>query len=383
MKNDERKRMIADAAKSVKKTYPGTIIGTGATEMEFPNLFVSTGSFALDRLCAGRNPGGVPIGDKKGRIVHIAGEWSTGKSLILDHMFLDCIVRLDGIAFCSETEGTRDPHFANAIGLPLDLLVLNRPDTIEKAFDIFFEWHERIRKVDEERPILWGIDSLDSTIAEKSANAGMTESGGWHYGGGAAEAFGEGLRRMAALVSRYPTSLVMLNQTRDNVGVMFGPKKRTGRGNPPHFYATLELMLSGSSRPGKGYVRSQLEMPALTGETIKKYGLYDLKKGAVVGRYIKAHCTKTKMSTTLDSTAEFYIDFRRGVYPWEGLIERLVAEGRVTSNENLTEFAMNGKEFDSRKALITYLAENMETLAEGPKEDLTEPADAMAQETEE
>ena len=109
------------------------------------------------------------------------------------------------------------------------------------------------------------------------------------------------------MTSRYPTTFVMLNQTRDNVGVMFGPKKRTPGGNPPHFYASLELMLQASPRPDKGYIRSTVPTNEMTKEAIKRLGLYDFDKGVgqVLGRYIRARVTKSKLALTLDMTADF------------------------------------------------------------------------------
>jgi RecA/RadA recombinase len=284
----------------------------------------------------------------------------THNSLLLDHMFKSTIVDLKGLALCTETEGTRDPHFADAIKLPLDLLLIQRPKSFEEGFDMFEEWHTAIRKADEEIPILWGWDSLDSTEAEKSAGKGFSESGGWHFGGGRSEVLGAGLRRFAGICSRYPTSLVLLNQTRDNVGVMFGPKKRTPGGNPPHFYSTLEVMLRGAPRPDGGFVRSPVPETGLTKETIKRLGLYNMDKGAVLGRYIQAKVTKTKLAMTFDTTSEFYIDFRKGLHPWEGLAERLLFEGRLTTGPDfLTDFVMAGQKFADKKAWLTWLSDKL------------------------
>lgn len=359
----DRKALIKLAAAAVKKAFKGSISDIASQSLEFPSVWASTGALSLDRLCAGFNPGGIPMGPRYGRIIHIPGEWSTGKSLVLDHMFKSVIVDLKGLAKCTETEGSRDPHFANAIGLPLDLLSIDRPDSFEQGFDMFEEWHAAIRKQDEEIPVIWGWDSLDSTEANKSAAQGLSESGGWHYGGGRAEVLGAGLRRAAKICSRYPTTLVMLNQTRDNVGVMFGPKKRTAGGNPPHFYASLEVWLSPSPRPGHGYVRSEIDMPKLTKETVKRLGLYNLENTAVVGRYVRAKVTKTKMSTTLDTTADFYIDFRRGVHLWEGLAERLVAEGLLWTDPDMAGFEMGEQKFKDKKEWLNYVVQHPEVLA--------------------
>lgn len=337
---DARAALIKQATAAVKKAYRGSITDVASKSLEFPTVFASTGSFALDRLLCGGNPGGVPMGRRYGCIIHLAGEWSTGKSVILDEIFRSVLVDLKGLAKCTETEGTRTPHFMDAIGLPKDLLSIDRPATFEQAFDWFEEWHAVIRKEDPTIPVVWGFDSLDSTQSEKSSNKGMTEGGGWHFGGGRAEALGEGLRRTAEICARYPTTLVMLNQTRDNVGVTFGPKKRTGGGNAPHFYASIEAMLSGSPRPGKGFVRASTPMPKLDKTTIARLGLYNLDDTAVLGRYVRAKITKTKMATTLDTSADFYIDFRKGLHRWEGLLERMVGEGLVGSNADMSELFM-------------------------------------------
>ena len=363
MAKDNRRDLIKLAAQAVKKNFKDSVSGTADKELEFPGVWASTGSLALDRLCSGMNPGGVPMGPSMGRIIHIAGEWSTGKSLILDHLFKSVLVDLGGLAVCSETEGSRDPHFANGIGLPLPLLTIQRPATIEEMFDMFLEFHESVRKTDEEIPIIWGVDSLDSAEAGKSADTGFSEGGGWKFGSGRAEALGAGLRRMALTCSRYPTTMVMLNQVRENVGVMFGPKKRTPGGNPPHFYASLEIMLSSASRAGGSLVRSAVALPDLTGEAKKRLGFAYLGEnaGQVLGKYVKAKITKTKFAQTFDTTCDFYIDFRRGVHKWEGLAERLMFEGLLkTGRDGASDFTMPGapdaQTFATKKDWLNYLA---------------------------
>lgn len=361
----DRKALIRAAQAAVRKSFRGSVIDVASRSLEFPSVWASTGSLSLDRLFAGFNPGGVPMGPRYGRVIHLPGEWSMGKSLILDHLFRSVLVDLKGFAFRTETEGSADPHFADAIGLPTDLLEVDRPETFEQALDHFETWHEVIRREDDEVPVIWGFDSLDSTEAEKSASKGLSESGGWHYGGGRAEVLGAILRRMAVVCSKYPTTMVMLNQVRDNPQAMFGPKKRTPGGNPPHFYASLEVWLSPSPRPGGGIVRSDVPMPKLTEATVKRLGLYNLDDTAVIGRYVRAKVTKSKMSTTFGTTADFYLDFRRGVHRWEGLVERLVGEGLVRPNADMTEFEMGGTEFKTRKVLLNHLAQYPEVLALG------------------
>lgn len=352
--------LIHEATSAVRKKYKGAIIGSGSEELVFPDVWLSMGSLALDRVCRGRNPGGIPIGPKQGRMIHIAGDWSTGKSLILDHLFKS-VQDIGGIALCSETEGSRDPYFAQLIGLDLDKLVIKRPPTIEEVIDWGIAFHNSIRQTNPTIPILWGIDSLDSVESTKMKGIGLSESGGWRYGGGRSEALGAGLKKVSSLCANFPTTLVMLNQTRENIGVMFGPKKRTPGGNPPHFYASLELMLSVGR---KGDVRGKYEGTKLTGEQRKRLGMRATERGDVVGRWIRARVSKSKVGATANQEADFYIAFHRGVHKWAGLLQRLLHEGKVTLGEKEV-IKYSGHTFPNEKAWLIWLSENQHLLEEG------------------
>lgn len=325
-KRFDRRELLQVAEESVRKTYRGALIGRAAKVLESPSVFVSTGSLALDRICSGRLPGGVPIGERYGRVVHIYGVWSTGKSILLDEMFEDVLNVHGGLAYCIEAEGTRDTHFATAIGTPLDLLEIDQPDTLEEAVDHFLDWHGAVRAKDPRIRVLAGLDSLDATEAGRAAETGLSEGGGWHYGGGKSEALGAGLRKITKQCARYPTTFVILNQTREAVGVMFGPKQKSTGGGAPHFYASLELSLTLSPL---GDVLGPYRGTPLTAAMRKKLGFGPNDHGDVVGRWVRAKVTKTKLASTLHSTADFYIDFAHGIHKWGGLLQQMIVAGRV------------------------------------------------------
>jgi len=360
---DNRQELIELATRAVEKKFKDTPIGTGTQQLLYPTVWASLGALSLDRVCRGHNPGGIPIGPKYGRIIHIAGDWSTGKSLILDHIFKS-VLDLGGLGACTETESSRDPHFAHAIGLDLDKVTLLRPPNIEEAFDSFFLFHENVRKVDRDIPIIWGFDSLDSTEALRTAERGLTDSGAFHYGGGRSQALGSGLRKMAVICSRYPTTLVMLNQTRDKPGVLFGKKKQTPGGNPPHFYASLEIWLSLSP---KGEVRGDYKGAKLTNEQRKRLGMRVTERGDVVGRWIRAKIEKTKVSSTPGQEADFYISFNRGVHKWGGLLQRLLHEGVIQMGQK-EEVIYNGEPFQNENEFLGWLESHQDILTTGEKD---------------
>jgi recombination protein RecA len=318
---------IQRAVDAVKKKHKKSTMGMASEKLKPPSVWASFGALSLDRVVRGKNPGGVPVGPTQGRIVHLAGAWSTGKSLILDHIFKS-VQDLGGVGVCSETEATRDPHFANVIGLNLDELVLGKPETIEDAFAEFILWHDSYRENNPLVPIIWGIDSLDSTEAARTADASLTQTGLFEYGGGRSKALGNCLRKFTnQICNHHPTTLIMLNQTRDKIGVMFGDKKTTPGGNPPHFYASLEIQLKIGQ---KGDVRGKYVGAKLTKDQKKRLGMRATDRGDVIGRWIRAKVTKNKLSGNYGQEADFYISFDRGVRRWVGLLQRMLHEGKVS-----------------------------------------------------
>ena len=125
-------------------------------------------------------------------------------------------------------------------------------------------------------------------------------------------------------------------------------------------------------------MRTNVDLPKFDQKIMKHLGLFDMDDaGAVVGRYIKGKVTKTKLSTTLDTSAEFYLDFRKGMHRWEGLIERLVLEGTVRTNKDMSEFEVLDRatgeltKLASKKACLNHVASHLDMLELNPA-DLSE-----------
>jgi len=352
-------RLLEMASKRVLRAHKTGLSERASTALALPSQFASTGSLVLDRVTAGRNPGGLPIG----RVVHIPGTWSTGKTLVLDHLCRS-VLRMGGTGLISEAEGSRDPHFANAIGLDLSLLELQRPASLEELFDMGIEWHDGIREQagGETIPLIWGVDSLDATEALKAAGP-LTKSGGWHYGGGKSEALGAGLRKVVQRCARFPTLVVLLNQTRVDPSIMYGEKNQPTGGNAPRFYSSLEIMLSLSPL---GSVRGKYKGPPLTPLVRKRLGFNKTDAGDIVGRWVRAKISKTKIAPTIGQEADFYIDFQKGVAPWAGLLQKFIREGLVNVKENgeVTHRIEDGEivDFPNSRAWVQWLSEHKQYL---------------------
>ncbi len=373
-RKDDFDELIQGAKAAVEKKFKDSTVGLGSEKLIYPTQWVSTGSLSLDRLCRGFNPGGLPVGPGQGRVVHVAGDWSTGKSAILDHL-CKSIQDMGGISAITETEMSRDPHFAQAIGLDLSRVVIFNPPTIEESFAEFEVWHDYVRSKNAEIPIIHGYDSLTATEAQRTADSQLTESGLFSYGGGRSQALGDALRRYVnRICGRYPTTLVMLNQTRDKIGVMFGDKKTTPGGNPPHFYASLEIRLSIGS---KGDVRGPYQGAKLSAEQRKRFGLRATERGNIIGRWIRARVTKSKVGENLGQDCDFYISFERGINKGSGLLQRLLEEGAVTLGKN-NAILHGDLSFAEEAAWLKHVAQNMDLLDKRQAEKPTEKSDGKA-----
>ncbi len=306
MNQADRRKLVAAAAADVARAFPGSISVMADKDLTSANRWASTGSVALDRVLSRSYPGGLPTGPKRGRVFHLFGDPSTGKTVILDHMMLSN-QRQGGHCLYSQTE-EKDPHFPWSIGLDLSSVVMHWPDTIELMIDMGLEWIARVRAKDRESPILWGIDSLEMVEADRTFGVRMSgkEGGKFDFGGGRAAAISQGFRKVARVCSQGPTSLVILNQVKDAIGVMFGAKKKPGGGHAPKFFASVEVSLSFS-----------------------KYGKVDSGVGNIVAqRWVHARAVKNKVASPF-AEADVLIDFEKGVHLWAGLMEQLVAEARI------------------------------------------------------
>lgn len=307
----DRKRMIERASQAVRKLYGDGKSVRASLDLAFPTMWASTGSYVLDRIIAGHVPGGVPLGPRRGKVIHVFGPWSVGKSVLVDQVGAEVQRKFKGLVLITETEGSRDPHFANAVGLDLTETEIQRPDTLEELFDYGFDWINDVRKQDMQIPIFWGIDSLETIEAAQTFQVKMSgkQGGAYEFGGGRPGKIGAGLRKMANLCSKHQTSVLMINQIRERPGVMFGKKTGSTGGKAPKFLASCEIELTSS-----------------------RLGVIETN-GRATARWVHAKAVKNKVSAPFAS-GDFLIDFNKGVQRWPGVLEMLEAEKLVRTKRN-------------------------------------------------
>ena len=191
--------------------------------------FLTTGCYVLDAIMGG----GLPLG----RIVEIYGDTSTGKSLIAAQACAS-IQEEGGIAVYIDTESAVSIDIMKAVGVDVDTLVYSSPDTVEDAFKAIETViaDETIGDV----PLLIVWDSIAATTSKAEQEKETGETGYLTQ----ARIISQGLRKNARSISKRKVALLLLNQTRVNIGVVFGDKVATFGGKGPGFYSSIRVELS-------------------------------------------------------------------------------------------------------------------------------------------
>ena len=194
---------------------------------------IPTGILPLDEFVIGC--GGIPVG----RVTELFSEEGGGKTSIVYQLIGQC-QKMGGIAILVETEDALDPVRAQTFGADLESVVLIEPDNMEDALDQMGTAIDSLPK--DAGPILLAWDSLAATPTKKELEAGLV-------GGGAiadrARLLSRACRVLGNLVSGSRVAMLIVNQTRTKMGVMFGDPTTTPGGQGVKFLSSLRLKISG------------------------------------------------------------------------------------------------------------------------------------------
>ncbi|GAA2555170.1 hypothetical protein GCM10010423_65460 [Streptomyces levis] len=218
----------------INKAFGSEVLTTAAD----PRLIVRylrTGIAPIDHLLGG--------GLARGRMVEVFGDYSTLKSYI-GYCAIAQTQADGGMAALIDTEHAFDPEWAASLGVDLETLILwpqpntEGPRNAERALDVA---ETLIRgRVD-----LVVFDSIAAALPRAEEEVQLSGDKNIQPAR-LASLMSTALRKLTAANSE--TAIMFINQTRINVGVMFGTNEAVPGGKAMGFYASQRLALRKSGK---------------------------------------------------------------------------------------------------------------------------------------
>ena len=221
---EKRQQALERAVSQIEKQYgKGTIMKLGGeTRVDVPTI--PTGALSLD-IALG--VGGIP----RGRVVEIFGPESSGKTTLTLHIIANA-QKNGGAAAFIDAEHALDAEYAKKLGVDLDNLMVNQPDTGEQALEIA-ELLVRSNAVD-----VIVIDSVAALVPRAEIEGEMGDA----HVGLQARLMSQALRKLTGCISKSQTCVIFINQIREKIGVMYGGNPETTPGGRAlKFYSSVRI----------------------------------------------------------------------------------------------------------------------------------------------
>lgn len=193
--------------------------------------WLSTGTLVLDKILGG----GLPVG----RVVEIYGGPSSGKSSIAAQVAAQAQAN-DVTVVYADSETAVSLDIMKMIGVNIKDMVYFSPDTIEMVFETF-EAAIGAKSKDDMLVLIW--DSIAATSSELE----MENEYGKATMGRHAQLISQGLRKITRLISKDKVCMLLLNQVRQKIGVMWGDPETTFGGMAVSFHSSIRIKLDITS----------------------------------------------------------------------------------------------------------------------------------------
>lgn len=321
---------------------------TGAkvvADLDVAKYFIDTGNLAVNYCCSGKfAQGGIP----GGRLTEIYGPSASSKSLIGANI-LAGVQKIGGIGVILDTENAINGEFIQkATKCDINKIVRYTPVTLEDCFGTMYRVIDYVRnkkKLDVPVVILYDSISVSPSareLRETQLPEGYSKAdfkrivGANEQPGERAKICSKELRKLNTEMEQNNITVVILNQIRDKIGVLYGSPETTaagGQGLP--FYASLRI-------------RSQTQK-----KIEAKISGYAKKK--ILGINIKIQNKKNRSHRPFVEVDNIPLYFEKGINPLGGLLGALIDSGRITPQGSgkflLMPEISNGEEVTFRSSM--------------------------------
>jgi len=308
----------------------------GLLSEQVPDLgFVSTGNYALNKIISGDYTKGIPIG----MITQFHGEASTAKTVFATHILKEAQVK-GYYSILVDSENAYNSEFAQSLGIDPKKLIYSAPETLEDSFQVLEDTILAIRETDPDTPIVAAYDSI-AVSPSKAEYEADSYDGNNMQGAVRAKSTGACLRKINPLLRKHKVALVIINQIRNKVGVMYGnPETMAAGGKSLEYYLGVNLKCVSNK----------------TSDLVK-----DDNKN-VIGIVGRVRNTKNKCSIPFKE-CEFELIYNEGLNPYTGSLKLLEADGLVSRAGAWYSVVGTEKKFQSKDFQGLLQAEDSQEFA--------------------
>lgn len=307
-------------------------LGAGTVKMGSDESLVvgrlPTGVLPIDHLL----DGGIPTG----RFTELFGAYSTLKSYIA----LSCIAQTQksgGVCAIVDTEHAYDPGWAESIGVNTSDLIYQAPETGEEAIDVT---EVLVRSgID---LIVW--DSVAATLPQAESNKRMSKES--VQPARLAALMSLGMRKLTA--ANENTAILFINQTRLNVGVVFGDPETVPGGRALPFYASYRVALRKA-----GKEKESVDTYDSSGKKVSV--------NQVTGHKIRATLEKSKLSAP-SRDCLFTFDLQTGKVDEVGYALSAGLERGIIKHEGRSWWVEENQKIVGAEKFRGWLEENHEVI---------------------
>jgi recombination protein RecA len=314
-----KKEADDDIFASLASETGGEVVGEGEKASKY---FIDTGNLAINYCCSGKfMTGGVP----GGRLTEIYGPSASSKSLLGTNLLFGC-QKLGGVPILIDSENAINKEFIQkASHADLKKIVRYTPETLEKCFHVMYRAIEHVRsnKKYAEAPIVIVYDSISvSPCAREFRETELPDDftkeqfkkivGGNEQPGERAKICSKELRKLNTIMEENNVSVVIMNQIRDKIGVMYGnPETTAGGGNALPFYASLRFRTQTQKK-------IEQKVPGLA-------------KKKTIGINVKIQNKKNRSVRPFIEVENIPLYFESGIHPLGGLLGALLDADRISA----------------------------------------------------
>jgi recombination protein RecA len=187
-----------------------------------------TGIEVMDRWVIGI--GGLPYG----RIIEISGPEDVGKSSLINQL-MGAAQRDGAVACLGDAERKVQPEWVDVFGVDRKEIILLPAETVEQFLS---QIRTMLRKYGKTKKLVFILDSVATCMPKKALESDLNEA---EIPGAMGAAWSRGLRALHKTLSASSSMLILVNQLRSKIGVMYGPTEDTPGGRAIKHYASLRI----------------------------------------------------------------------------------------------------------------------------------------------